>query len=218
MPETRSPSRLTANDERILDDLFDPESSATKQEAVIDPNLPSLPGIQPQQLQALRDREGSIIRPLDTPEPSLEAVENGILQLTYLLDANLAYSSAYVNRAQARRLPLAPLEDISDFPDAVRGRELVLSDLSEAITLATPAAPPSPVSALEAELLSKAYTHRAYVVHMATKADNLPSAIQGFFAGDGGVREASTGTPLPNRWLSRRVRMRRCVTPSLKRP
>ncbi|SPO05401.1 uncharacterized protein DNG_08088 [Cephalotrichum gorgonifer] len=181
-----SPSALTANDEHLMNVLFDPGSSVSKRGAIIDSGLQALPDIEPQQLQALRAREALIIKPLDSQDPLREAVENAIVQLTELLDTNPAYPSAYMNRAQARRL-LISQSNHTFHETSVRNVQLVLSDLTKTIELAAPTSPSAPVSSFQAELLSKAYTHRAYVMHMMSKPGN-PSGIVQRLSGGGGVQ------------------------------
>lgn len=173
MPGMVVPNALTGNDQRVLDALFDPESSLSQPGAIINDTSTSLPQFTPDQLQALRDVEAEIIRPLNSETPSTQTVHEAISQLDNLISTSPAYSPAYTNRAQARRLLLAE-RDYTSTSDATV-IELILADLSKAITLASPASPSVPVSAFQAQLLSSAHTHRAYLVHMITKSGDLES-------------------------------------------
>lgn len=164
---------LSSNDQKILGALFDPESSIEQPHAIIDDTRTSLPGIPSQQLQALRDQEANIIKPLNLQDPAPEAVHHAIESLDTLIAANPDYAPAYTNRAEARRL-LLPQRDYSGPADRTIV-ECILADLSKAISLVSPPSPSTPVSIFQSQLLSSAYTHRAYLLHMMTKSGNLAS-------------------------------------------
>ncbi|PYH81848.1 hypothetical protein BO82DRAFT_354314 [Aspergillus uvarum CBS 121591] len=105
---------LTSNDAAVLQALFDAESSPSSALA-IDATLPTLPShlnISPEKHESLKSAELEIIRTLQQPEPSLATVQKAITDLDHLITDAPTYPSAYINRAQARRL----LIDLTPIP------------------------------------------------------------------------------------------------------
>jgi hypothetical protein len=106
--------------------------------------------------------------------PTFAAIKIALDSLDKLIENHPSYASAYANRAQANRL----LENHTSAAPDLAAIESILSDLSKAISLATPASPSRPVSAFQAKILSTAHTHRAYLLYRISKAEN-PQALPG---------------------------------------
>ncbi|OJJ96376.1 hypothetical protein ASPACDRAFT_1859591 [Aspergillus aculeatus ATCC 16872] len=184
---------LTSNDSAVLQALFDAESSPSSALA-IDATLPTLPAhlnISPEKHESLKSAELEIIRTLQQPEPSLSTVQKAITDLDLLITDAPTYPSAYMNRAQARRLLIdltlipssssLPSSSIQD-PDTDTDTDLklfapanrapasaLLADLTQAIQLASPRSPADPVSPGQARILADAYTHRGYLLLKAAR-------------------------------------------------
>ncbi|GAD97574.1 conserved hypothetical protein [Paecilomyces variotii No. 5] len=176
--------RLSSNDSAVLQALFDAES-APSSAVKIDSTLPSLPGLSPQALESLRNRERGLIRRLQSPNPSRGTVESVITELDHLIKKNPSYPSAYMNRAQAMRM-LFDLDDEDALfaPETVDIASQIFSDLGQAIALATPRSPADPVSPLQARILADAHTHRGYILLKAAKvrlagSDGGPDRLRG---------------------------------------
>ncbi|PYH41330.1 protein hmgX [Aspergillus saccharolyticus JOP 1030-1] len=176
---------LTTNDSAVLQALFDAESSPSSA-PVIDASLSSLPAhlnISPEQHDSLKSAELDIVRTLEQPEPSLSMVQQAIRDLDLLIIEAPTYPSAYINRAQARRLliDLTPLPtSASSTPSSDPDTKLfaaansasasaLLADLTQAIQLAHPRSPADPVSPGQARILADAYTHRGYLLLKAAR-------------------------------------------------
>ncbi|KAJ9640382.1 hypothetical protein H2199_005921 [Coniosporium tulheliwenetii] len=157
---------LSSNDAHVLSALFDPEASLSRDGVDISASQNSLPGISETELPGLQTIESAAIRPLNTPSPSRETVEKAVEALGDLIATHPSYASAYTNRAQAIRLLLG--DDLfSSANNTLLG--LLLSDLSHAITLTSPASPQDSLSRLQAHVLATAHTHRGYILLKAAK-------------------------------------------------
>ncbi|EEP76388.1 predicted protein [Uncinocarpus reesii 1704] len=178
---------LSSNDSKVLQALFDAESSPSpaSSTAQTDESLPPLPHISESELPALQEREIQAIRRIQTTDasPSIDAIKTTISELSALITDHPKYASAYVNRAQAYRLLVdaeskepssSSLSAPATTPTPV---SQIFSDLADAITLLTPNTPTSPVSPLQARILANAYTHRAYILYKAARTD--PSSADG---------------------------------------
>ncbi|RAL13129.1 protein hmgX [Aspergillus homomorphus CBS 101889] len=183
--EPSTPS-LTTNDSAVLQALFDAESSPSSAVA-IDSTLPALPAhlnIPTETHETLKSRELEIVRTLQQPEPSLPTVHKAISDLNALITDAPSYPSAYINRAQARRLlinltPIPTTTSSSSTPTdpdtklfATTNRapaSALLADLTQAIQLSSPRSPADPVSPAQARLLADAYTHRGYLLLKAAR-------------------------------------------------
>ncbi|KAL4989943.1 hypothetical protein BDW68DRAFT_57372 [Aspergillus falconensis] len=168
---TSSKPSLTTNDSAVLQALFDAESSPSSA-VTVDPNLPKLPaqlGISSEEYAALQAREKETITPLASttqPTPGASQIQSAISALDAIIKEYPKYPSAYANRAQALRM-LIDDEDESKQKSASETAALLsslLSDLGEAITLATPLSPADAVSPTQARLLADTHTHRAYLL------------------------------------------------------
>jgi hypothetical protein len=167
---------LSANDTTVLSALFDPEASLSGPSPNICDDAERLPNIEASQVQALQKREAEILRPLNDMNPDKVAIEAALKSLDTLIESNPNYPSAYANRAQVRRLLLGEDREFTQKDaDATR---MILADLSKAISLATPASPTAPVSPLQAKVLARAHTHRAYVLHKVTKSQHREGIIE----------------------------------------
>ena len=94
------------------------------------------------------------------------AITMALTQLDLVIDANPTFASVWNNRAQARRL-LFEVDQLDQHLDDLR---MILSDLSEAIRLASPCTPAAPLSALNSRVLASAHTHRAYLLLTASRS------------------------------------------------
>ncbi|KAJ5758940.1 hypothetical protein N7520_006096 [Penicillium odoratum] len=175
---------LTSNDAAVLQALFDAESSPSSGIS-IDSSLPSWPAsvkISQEDLLALKTREIEIIRELQrSTNSTCDNVQSAVNRLDALLTQYPTYPPAYTNRAQALRMLVdlqfnntdTSTEQSSDdalfTPEAASMASQILEDLSQAITLATPASPADPVSSVQARLLADAHTHRGYLILKAAR-------------------------------------------------
>ncbi|KAL5121459.1 hypothetical protein ACEQ8H_000531 [Pleosporales sp. CAS-2024a] len=173
-------SVLSANDARVLNALFDPEtlpSSVAKSKdatTAIDSSLPPHATIPAAQLARLEAQQHDIVRRIGVSSCSCSAAEidAALANVNQVVETWPNYASAYVNRAMLLRVKwekekalLSAAATQHVFPHSSQVEPLV-SDLSRAIHLALPAkssptAPP--VSTYQARILRTAYSHRAYL-------------------------------------------------------
>ncbi|OSS48006.1 hypothetical protein B5807_06323 [Epicoccum nigrum] len=206
---------LSANDARILNALFDPETlpssvAKSKDASAIDATLPSHPTIPDSQLSELETQQNDIVR-RTSKESSLETIGSGIGDLDRIIALHPTYPSAFVNRAMLRRLKIeatVPAEShIFSSPEA--DIESLFTDLARAIHLSLPASSPTaPVSEYQARILRTAYSHRAFLYLKASETgttlrglgkSELEEMASGDFAaaaryGDEAAREMSVRT------------------------
>ncbi|KAL4769539.1 hypothetical protein BDW60DRAFT_224777 [Aspergillus nidulans var. acristatus] len=162
---------LTTNDSAVLQALFDAESSPSSA-VTVDPSLPQLPahlGISIEEHTALQAREREIISPLASttqPTPETSQIQSAISALDAIINEYPKYPSAYANRAQALRMLIDDENEIKQKSASETASRLssLLSDLGNAITLATPLSPADAVSSSQARLLADTHTHRAYLL------------------------------------------------------
>ncbi|KAI8943771.1 hypothetical protein NX059_001746 [Plenodomus lindquistii] len=169
---------LSANDKRILDALFDPETlpssvARSKDAAAIDPSLPSHPTIPTPQLSTLETQQNDIVRQVSSTS-SISSIDAAIAQLDRTIAAWPTYSSAYVNRAMLRRLrieaSLTPPAHIFSAPE--EDIEALFTDLTRAIHTSLPSASPNaPISPYQARILRTAYSHRAFLYLKAVEKE-----------------------------------------------
>ncbi|KAH7392930.1 hypothetical protein BKA66DRAFT_439056 [Pyrenochaeta sp. MPI-SDFR-AT-0127] len=161
---------LSANDKRILNALFDPEtlpsSVAKSQDAsAIDESLPPHPSISATQLSSLEKQQNEIVVGVSSTSDAA-LLDASIADLDRTVAAWPNYPSAYVNRAMLRRMKMeATLKaDQHIFSAAESEISALFLDLSRAIHLSLPSASPTaPVSTYQARILRTAYSHRAYL-------------------------------------------------------
>ncbi|PWY78266.1 hypothetical protein BO70DRAFT_388100 [Aspergillus heteromorphus CBS 117.55] len=140
-------------------------------------------------VESLKARELAIIRTLqpssESSAPSLPAIQQALDDLSALITEYPTYPSAYANRAQTLRLFIDSTtssvsspenngagngeEDPLFFPQNTSQSSTLLSDLGQAISLATPRSPADPISDVQARLLSDVHTHRGYLLLKAAR-------------------------------------------------
>ena len=161
---------LSANDARILNALFDPETlpssvAKSRDASAIDVTLPAHPTISSSQLSVLETQQNDIIQQTSS-DSNIETIESSIKSLDDIITSNPLYPSAFVNRAMLRRIKieaLLPSEgDIFSAPESEI--ESLFTDLARAIHLSLPASSQTaPVSPYQARILRTAYSHRAFL-------------------------------------------------------
>lgn len=183
--ESSRPS-LTSNDSAVLQALFDAESSPSSA-VTIDPSLPPLPahlGISSAQYETLKSRELSIVRTLQSNDTTKDAIQSAIKEFDALIDEYPSYPSAYANRAQALRMLIDAPSDGNPASQSDSDERLfepinaemasnLLSDLGQAISLATPRSPADPLSSVQARILADSHTHRGYILLKAAKKKDI---------------------------------------------
>ncbi|KAF9701051.1 hypothetical protein EKO04_000142 [Ascochyta lentis] len=167
---------LSANDARILNALFDPETlpssvAKSKDASAIDDLLPPHPTISSSQLSILETQQNEIIQQTSS-DSSIEAIDSAIRSLNDITTSNPTYPSAFVNRAMLQRLKieasLPPDHHIFSVPEP--DIEAIFTDLARAIHLSLPTyAQAAPVSSYQARMLRTAYSHRAFLYLKASE-------------------------------------------------
>jgi len=150
---------LTLNDSITLTRLFDPESSPDSSLVPISPSLPADPNYPSEVLSRLQSTELEAIRLSDT------SATDALSLLGDLITKYPRYASAYNNRAQLRRI-------------LKQDKGEVLADLDEAIQIATPTMPLTPVSNLQAKVLCAAWTQKGVVLLECGDEDRAAAAFQ----------------------------------------
>ncbi|CBX90490.1 hypothetical protein IAQ61_001994 [Plenodomus lingam] len=175
---------LSANDKRILDALFDPETlpssvARSKDAAQIDSSLPSLPTISSHQLSTLETQQTEIIRQVSSTS-SPATLETALEELDSTIATWPTYPSAYVNRAMLRRLRIeadmtsSSTEQQQHIFSVARSEDIeaLFTDLGCAIQHALPStSPQGPVSPYQARILRTAYSHRAFLYLKAAETE-----------------------------------------------
>ncbi|KAF1926646.1 uncharacterized protein M421DRAFT_422610 [Didymella exigua CBS 183.55] len=167
---------LSANDSRILNALFDPETlpssvAKSKDASAIDTTLPPHPAISSSQLSILETQQNDIIRRTSS-ESSPELLDAGIQEFENIIATNPTYPSAFVNRAQLRRIRIeaALPKEAHIFSAPESDIENLFTDLSRAVHLSLPtSSPTAPVSAYQARILRTAFSHRAFLYLKASE-------------------------------------------------
>lgn len=160
---------LSGNDSAVLSALFDPEASLQSTTRVD----PALQGpYQRQTLLQIQAREREALLLLNSENPTDSSIRAATSILNQLVDAYPKYASAWNNRAQARRM-LINSEDLLNHPDEL---SLIMSDLSQAILLASPHTPIDAISPMQAKVLGSAHTHRGYLLWRASRSES-PSNV-----------------------------------------
>ncbi len=169
-------SILTPNDTAVLSALFDPESSPSASSPILK-TLRSLPSISDSTLLYLQSQEIAAIQSLSGEQPSHSSIRNAISNLSSLIAEHPKYAPAYLNRAQATRLLISTGSEATLF---LRENRLqissILTDLNKTVSLASPSTPEDSISELQVSLLSKAHTHRGYLLLKASQAINQPGS------------------------------------------
>lgn len=205
---------LSASDSKILHAVFDPESAPEAPRVTVDPSLPSDPRITDSELLSdLRAREVAAVKVVEGYLGSDDRRKHdAYLEALGMLDAIIKeypmYASAWNNRAQVRRwrfgdrgvltrkCATTPSGQVSEARKTIIQ---ALSDLDQAIALASPSQHSSKDSAIspsQGKLLAQAWTQRAAVFWGAAKDLGTPSTslipARGGDDGGGGVPEWST--------------------------
>ncbi|KAG9194934.1 hypothetical protein G6011_00054 [Alternaria panax] len=182
MAVTLPNTSLSANDARILNAIFDPEtlpSSVGQQKETsssIDPSLPAHPSIPNSQLTSLERQQSDIIGRISS-NSSIVEIDNAIARLNAVIKQCPEYADAWVNRAMVKRMKLeANLEQAKNiFTTATETSEsdvnAVFSDLAQAIQLSSPHSSTPAVSPHAAKVLRTAYSHRAYLYLKAVESE-----------------------------------------------
>jgi len=160
---------LSANDQRILNALFDPETlpssvARSKDSSTIDSSLPPHPNMSFEQLSKLETQQNDTIRGVSSnTENQVATIDNALAQMDRAVEEWPNYPSAFVNRAMLQRMKLE-LEGRNLFVASEEDIERLFTDLSRAIHLSLPSSSPTaPVSPYQARILRTTYSHRAYL-------------------------------------------------------
>jgi hypothetical protein len=182
-PPPPPPPSLSANDARVLNALFDPETlpssvAKSKDATAIDTSLPPHPNISASQISTLESQQNEIVRRISTSS-SEHDIEAAIAELDRVVEGCPNYASAYINRAMLLRMKLESQLSVAQhiFSHSTGDVEPLFTDISRAIHLSLPASSPAaPVSTYQAKILRTAYSHRAYLY---LKAAETGTALQG---------------------------------------
>ncbi|KAF2655686.1 hypothetical protein K491DRAFT_692629 [Lophiostoma macrostomum CBS 122681] len=162
-------TKLSANDTRILNALFDPETlpssvARSKEPSSIDETLPPHPNIDSETLLILERQQNDIVREVSSSSDTF-TINNAIARMDAVIEEWPTYPSAFVNRAMLHRMKLeARLQGRSLFDAEEVDVEVIFNDLSRAIhTSLSPTAPSSAVSTFQARILRTAFSHRGYL-------------------------------------------------------
>lgn len=167
---------LTGHDKSILDALFDPESSSSKH-IKVNGALPSLPQYSASQFAAIRAEEATIMRPLGQESAGVDTATDVICGLSKFIERYPDFPSAYINRAQAARLPLS-VNDIFTRENSNTSSQ-ILQDLSHGIDNASPTSPHQPVSDHQAGVLAAGHTHRGFLLLKAAEMKRKGDVLHG---------------------------------------
>jgi hypothetical protein len=179
--------RLSANDARILNALFDPETlpssvAQAKDASAIETTLPPHPTISSSQLATLEQQQNELVRRVGSADSSSDVatIDAVIAELDEVIRGYPDYPSAYVNRAMLRRMKLeTTIKSAMDLQNKAGIFSLepsnigpLFTDLSLAITSSLPvsSSPKASVSEYQARMLRTAYTHRAYLYLKASES------------------------------------------------
>lgn len=159
---------LTSHDQRVLQALIDAgpvadgpaEGDST---TVFEAKASSSP------FASLKSKEAQILSKLSNAEPAQGTIAEAVEELNKIVEQFPEYASAYVNRAQARRmlLPTPTLFTEQSFGQTSE----VLKDLERGLSLA--AGNPSRLQSAQHQLgvLAAAYTHKGYLLLAASDVE-----------------------------------------------
>lgn len=164
---------LSVHDDAVLRKLFDSEGPS----GTLPPSFQRAPPSVEDDIVALSNREKHIIADLDDATPSTEQILACVENLTGLIDESPLYASAYVNRAQARRM-LIPYHDLFS-AEAAHIMTLVMSDLDEAIRMASPHHSSQSVPPHQAGVLAAAHTHKGVLLLRAADLSRGGTRLHG---------------------------------------
>ncbi|KAH8701193.1 hypothetical protein GQ44DRAFT_717959 [Phaeosphaeriaceae sp. PMI808] len=183
MAVSAPPPILSANDARVLNALFDPETlpssvAKSKDASAIDSSLPPHPSISASKLTCLEREQDDIVRQISS-NSSIQEIRAAITELDRIVRESPDYASAYVNRAMLLRLELESqvLYTQHIFTHPTSPIQPLFRDLARAIHLSLPSSSSaSSVSPYQAKILRAAYSHRAYLY---LKAAETGTSLQG---------------------------------------
>ncbi|KAF2744564.1 hypothetical protein M011DRAFT_449283 [Sporormia fimetaria CBS 119925] len=168
---------LTANDARILNALFDPETlpssvASAKDRALIDSNLPPHPTISFDEIASLEAQQNELVKQAASSDSA--AIQTVWAELDNIISQHPKYPSAYLNRAMVRRMKLeasvsGPTGSLYDAPEQEVAE--LFADLADAIKYALPSGPSGPASTYQARILRTAHSHRAYLYLKASEKE-----------------------------------------------
>ena len=170
--------QLTAHDDQILKALFDPESSG---DGFIKPSSTSeqsLPGLPEPQFAVIAVEERTILQSLNSAAPTPSEIQETVLKLSDLINTYPTYASAYVNRAQARRM-LIPSDSLFSKQENAQASEEVLRDLDQSISAATPVSISVSPTPHQCQILGTAHTHRGLLMLMIADKVRCGSKVYG---------------------------------------
>ena len=169
-------STLTARDSVVFQSLFDPGASLAAEPRHAPPAT-SLPGMDEQHFMACRTNELRILSPLQSGTQEHGMIQKVIDELSSLIQETPGYASAYVNRAQARRL-LVSVDGL--FTEAYADSTAQLfGDLKRGIELAEPKSEKESASEHQRTVLSTAYTHRGFLLLKLTDLVRAAKTVYG---------------------------------------
>ncbi|KAF1917852.1 hypothetical protein BDU57DRAFT_178756 [Ampelomyces quisqualis] len=176
-------STLSANDTRVLNALFDPETlpssvAKSKDATAIDTSLPPHPNISASELSTLEARQNEIVHHVSI-NSSISEIDAALAELNQVVAQCPNYASAYINRAMLLRMKLESQISATQhiFTHPTTAVQPLFENLSRAIHLSLPSASPTaPVSQYQAKILRTAYSHRAYLY---LKAAETGTPLQG---------------------------------------
>ena len=116
----------------------------------------------------IEQKEKEILGSIKNDSATRGAMTTCRAQLDELIDQNPTHASAYVSRTQVTRL-LLPEEDLFNSEHRFYTTS-ILTDLTEAIALATPRTTNDPVSHEGARILASAHTQRGSLLYKAAKS------------------------------------------------
>ncbi|OAL01742.1 hypothetical protein IQ06DRAFT_292568 [Phaeosphaeriaceae sp. SRC1lsM3a] len=183
MAISNPPTTLSANDARVLNALFDPETlpssvAKSKDASAIDNTLPPHPNIAASELSTLEAQQNDIVRRISTSS-SIQEIDAAITELDRIVEEHPNYASAYINRAMLLRMKLESQLTAAQhiFTRSTSEVQPLFTNLSRAIHLSLPfSSPTAPVSEYQAKILRTAYSHRAYLY---LKAAETGASLQG---------------------------------------
>lgn len=160
---------LSANDARILNALFDPETlpssvARSKQSALIDAALPPHPAMSKPEFEMLEAQQTEIVLRVSSAS-DITTIEDALKQMDAVVEHWPTYPSPFVNRAMLRRLKMeAEVQGLGFRHAKLSDIGAIILDLSTAISHASPSAwSDAAVSPFQARILRTAYSHRAYL-------------------------------------------------------
>ncbi len=156
-------TQLSKNDSGVLSALFDPESSLS---STVPVDHDSHIFCNASKWDALQEQERLALRSINKEAPQTEELEYAICCFTEIIESEPGYGSAWNNRAQARRMLIRD-DELPQDPSLVAE---LLTDLAQAISLATPAKADITISSADASVLASAHTHRGYLLLLASKS------------------------------------------------